>query len=89
MKKNLMTSYEKISDQLKLALIETYPDGFEDEIKTHQDMIKGGTFKGLLFGYGDTNYLIRFQNGDYSTYLEETEELENDSSEFEVDNYDD
>lgn len=82
MKKKIITSYEKISDELKKAIIEVYPDGFEDKIKTHEDVIKGGTFKALLFDCGEVSYLIKFQNGDYTTYLEEIEDDFQDEDDF-------
>jgi hypothetical protein len=74
--KKIMTSYEKISDKVKSALIEKYPDGFEDKIVTHQDLIRGGTFKGILFEMDDASYLIKFQSGDYNSYLEDVDEEE-------------
>lgn len=58
--RKIITAYEKLSDEVKDAINTKYPDGVDDELKSITDVIKGGTFKGIIFDYQDTTYLIRF-----------------------------
>jgi hypothetical protein len=71
MQKKIITSYEKVPQEVKLALFQKYPDGFEDSIKTHKDVLKGGFFKGLLFESEDVSYLIKFQNDNINQNMED------------------
>jgi hypothetical protein len=71
MQKKIITSYENVSQEVKLALFQKYPDGFEDNIKSHKEVLKGGFFKGLLFEAGEISYLIKFQNDNINQNMED------------------
>ena len=72
--RNVITSFEKLKDEVKRGLIEKYPDGIEEELSSHQDIIKGGYFRGLFFEYEDVKYLIKVnQMSEVETFIEEEE----------------
>lgn len=60
MTRKIIATYEKLPAEVKEAINVKYPDGVEDELKLITDVVKGGTFKGIIFDFQDTTYLIKF-----------------------------
>lgn len=81
MTRKVIATYEKLSNEVKEAINIKYPDGVEDELKLITDVIKGGTFKGIIFDFQDVTYLIKFS---VNTVIEHI-----DSEDEEEDNYTD
>lgn len=57
-KKRMMISYENLSDELKIALKEHYPDGYANYI-TRVDKPNGGCFYGVMLETEDTIYFVK------------------------------
>ncbi|MFI3288059.1 MAG: hypothetical protein R3Y61_06250 [Rikenellaceae bacterium] len=53
-----MTSYENLSDELKVQLKERYPDGFTDHM-TRVDKPNGDFFYGVVLETQDTIYFVK------------------------------
>ena len=51
MSKKVITTYEKLTKEVKEAINIKYPDGVEDDLQSITNVMKGGTFKGIIFEY--------------------------------------
>ncbi len=69
MTKRIMTSYQKLNNELKKAIFKTYPEGVEDRLTEMKHIIKGHQFKGLVFEHEDTTYLIDWSVKNNFTFL--------------------
>ncbi len=57
-KRRVMTSYEKLSDELKALLKERYPDGFTDHM-SRIDKPNGDFFYGVMLETEDSIYFVK------------------------------
>lgn len=85
MKRKVIKSYENLSPEVKNALTMKYPEGYEEEVTSIHDVIKGGFFKGMIFDQGDITYLIRFKNA-AEIEGEKPEDMEEDSLGYDSEN---
>ena len=78
MTRKIIATYEKLSDEVKEAINTKYPDGIEDELKLITDVVKGGTFKGIIFDFNDTTYLIKFSVNTVLEHIDSDDDDEDD-----------
>ncbi len=57
-KKRVMTSYDKLSEELQNQLKECYPLGFNDHL-TRVDKPNGDFFHGVMLETDDTSYFVK------------------------------
>lgn len=76
--RKIIIAYEKLSDEVKDAINTKYPDGVDDELKSITDVVKGGTFKGIIFDFEDTTYLIRFSVNTVIEHIDSDDDEEDD-----------
>lgn len=80
MSRKIIATYEKLPNEVKEAINVKYPDGVEDELKTITDVIKGGSFKGIIFDFEDTTYLIKFSVNTVIEHIDSDDEEDDDYS---------
>lgn len=82
--KRVIKTFENLPLEVKEAIVNENPYGFEDKIKKMEDVIKGGFFNGMLYQYNDTAYLIKFQEGSPASYMDDLydDDEDHDSSEY-------
>ena len=78
-KRKVIKSFENLSEEVKTALFEAYPHGFDDKIKKMEDVIKGGYFQGMLFDYDEVTYLIKFTVEDQAAIMDDLFDEEDDA----------
>lgn len=76
--RKVIATYEKLPSEVKEAINVKYPDGVEDELKLITDVIKGGTFKGIIFDFGETTYLIKFSVNTVIEHLDSEDDEDDD-----------
>jgi hypothetical protein len=82
MTRKVITTYEKLSNEVKEAINVKYPDGVEDEIKSITDVIKGGAFKGFIFDFNDTTYLIKFSVNTVLEHIDSDDDHSDDDGDY-------
>ena len=75
MKRNIITIYENLSLELKKAIDLHFPYGYEDEIIRYLDQKTGKSYRGLVFNYKDTHYLIKFKMEQPIEFDDEIDEI--------------
>lgn len=77
----IRTSYHKLNTEVKKAIHQAYPDGIEDKLIIMKDVVKNQFFKGLIFDYNDTTYLIEVNIASHSG----ADDDDDDDSDFDAD----
>jgi hypothetical protein len=81
MEKKVLTTYRKLPREVKNALKEEYPLGFENILTTIKMISNGESVSALIYKYNDTQYLIKYtrkKNIDPLDNSKETEIEDND-----------
>ena len=76
MKRNIIIHYNKLSDELKAALELSFPFGYDEKIINYQNVATGKGYRGLVFSYDNTTYLIKFELNNIDISDDENNEID-------------